>query len=204
MVDFEFIRDNAPFIAAGIGATLGMAIPAFLLAAPLAMMVAAGRRSTLLPINALSAFYVWLIDGIPLLLEISFIFWALPQVGVFFPAFWSAVVVLAVNYGSRMSEVFRVRPAAAGKGQGEPRISLIPRLAHELTGIVKDSALISVTGFVHDVMWRATKVGRPHFHMLEAFIVAAAIYLMLFTIISLGGKALKIMISSERTVRSTL
>ena len=190
MVDFEFMRDNWPFIAAGIGETLGIAILAFLAAIPLAMSVAAGRRSALLPVKALSAFYVWLMDGIPLLLEIFFIFLALPQLGIVLPGFWSAVVVLALHYGSRMSAVFRAPLAAAGISQGGTRVSLIPSLANELTGVIKDSTLISITGFLHDVMWRATKVGRSGFHMLEAFIIAAAIYLILSTIVSLGGKAL--------------
>lgn len=191
MVDFDFIRENWLFIATGIGATLGIAVSAFLLAVPLGMVVAAGRRSTFPPVHALSTFYVWLVDGIPLLLQIFFIFLALPQLGIVLSGFWSAVLVLAVNYGSRMSGIFLGRLAAVGKGQAETQPPLIPSLANDLTGLLKDSTLISVTGFVHDVMWRAERVGRSGFHMLEAFIVAAAIYLILFTIISLGGRALR-------------
>jgi His/Glu/Gln/Arg/opine family amino acid ABC transporter permease subunit len=84
MLDFEFIQDNWLFIAMGIGQTLSVAISSFLLAFPIAMMVTRGRRSTLLPVNVLSRFYVWLIDGIPLLLQIFFIFLALPQLGFSF------------------------------------------------------------------------------------------------------------------------
>ena len=42
--------------------------------------------------------------------------------------------------------------------------------------MLKDSALVSVTGFVHELMWRATKVGRATFHNLEALIMAAIFY----------------------------
>jgi polar amino acid transport system permease protein len=201
MFDFEFIRNNWLFIATGIGATLGVAIVSFLLATPIAVMVAKGRRSTLLPINALSTFYMWLIDGIPLLLQIFFIFLALPQLGITLPGFWAAVLVMAVNYGSRMSAIFYERFAITGKCQGETRTSLIPPLTNELTSLIKDSTLISVTGFIHEVLWRATRVGRPEFKMLEAFTIAAIIYLILFTAISLGGKAFKIIMTTSESGR---
>jgi polar amino acid transport system permease protein len=196
MFNFEFIRDNWLFVATGIGETLGVVIFSFLLAVPIAMTVAKGCCSTFLPINALSRFYVWLIDGIPLLLQIFFIFLALPQLRIFLPGFWAAVLVLAVNYGSRLSKIFYER--FTGKSQGEIWTSLLPPLTNELANMIKDSTLISVTGFLHDVMWRTTKVGRTEFHMLEAFTIAAIIYLILFTIVSLGGKALTtIMTTSE-------
>jgi cystine transport system permease protein len=75
MLDFEFIRDNWLFIATGISTTLGIAIFSFLLVAPIALLVARARSSTLFPIKALSTLYVWLIDGIPLLLQIFSSFW---------------------------------------------------------------------------------------------------------------------------------
>ena len=191
MLDFEFIRDNWLFIAMGIGETLGIVIVSFLLTIPIGVMVARGRRSTFLPIKAFSIFYVWLIDGIPLLLQIFFIFLALPQLGIFLPGFWSAALVITVNYGSRMSEVFYPHFVVAGKSQGETRFSLIPQVANEFTSMIKDSTLISVTGFIHDVLWRATRVGRAEFKNLEALVIAAIIYLILITIISLGVKILK-------------
>jgi len=192
MLDFDFIRENWLFIATGIGETLGIAIFSFLLATPIAMVVAKGRHSTLLPIKALSTFYVWLMDGIPLLLLIFFIFLALPQLGISLPGLLgSGVLAMTINYGSRMSKIFYERLAAIRTIQGETRLSLIPLLANEFTGMIKDSTLISVTGFIHDVMWRATRVGRADFKNLEAFIIAAIIYLMLVTIISLGAKILK-------------
>ena len=201
MLDFEFIRDNWLFIATGIGATLGIAICSFLLATPIAMMVAKGRCSTLLPIRALSTFYVWLIDGIPLLLQIFFIFLALPQLGIYLPGFWSAVLVIAINHSPRMSEVLYPRFAATGGSQDEPRLSLIAPFANEFASMIRDTTLISVTGFIHDVLWRATKVGRAEFKNLEAMVVAAIIYLILITIVSLGVKAISIIMPAARSGR---
>ena len=42
--------------------------------------------------------------------------------------------------------------------------------------MTKDSALVAATGFVHELMWRATKVGRANFRNLEALIIAAVFY----------------------------
>jgi polar amino acid transport system permease protein len=52
----------------------------------------------------------------------------------------------------------------------------IPPTGNEFIAMTKDSALVSATGFVHELMWRATKVGRAHFRNLEALIVAAIFY----------------------------
>ncbi len=50
--------------------------------------------------------------------------------------------------------------------------------------MTKDSALVSATGFVHEIMWRATKVGRATFHNLEALIIAAIFYWVMTIILS--------------------
>ena len=198
MLDFGFIRDNWFFIASGIGETLGIAIFSFLLATPIALMVAKGRRSSFLPFKALSTFYVLLIGGIPLLLQIFFIFLALPQLGIILSGFWAGVLALAINYGAYMSEIFYTRFANIGKSQSETRLSL----ANEFTSMIKDSTLVSMTGFLHDVMWRAKKVGVAEFKNLEAFIIAAIIYLILITIISYSVKLSVKSISTRNQVNS--
>jgi hypothetical protein len=124
---------------------------------------------------------------------------ALPQLGIFLPGFGAAVFVMVVNYGSHTSNIFYERFAATGKSKDGTRLSLISPLANEFTSMIKDSTLISVTGFVHDILWRATRVGRADFKNLEAFIIAAMIYLILITVISLGAK---ILIGILTTVKS--
>jgi len=203
MLDFEFIRDNWLFIATGIGATLGVTIFSFLLAAPIAAIVARGRRSTLLPIKAIFSLYVLLIDGIPLLLQIFFIFLALPQLGIVLPGLLASLLVMTVNYSSRMSEVFYVRLATTEKSQSETWFSIIPSLANEFTSLIKDSTLLSVAGFIHDVMWRATKVGRAEFKMLEALIIAVIIYFILITGITLGAKLFKLTTTPKSSAEVT-
>jgi len=192
MLDFDFIRDNWLFIASGIGATLGVTIFSFLLAAPIAAIVGGGRRSTIIPIKAVFSIYVLLIDGIPLYLQIFFIFLALPQLGIVFPGFVAALLVLTVNYSSRMSEVFYRLFTTEGDSQNKTLSAWITPFANEFNNIIRDSALLSATGFIHEIMWRAVKVGRAEFKSLESLTIAAIIYLILITGITLGAKVVKL------------
>jgi len=174
-VNSQFIRDNMLFIAGGLG------------------------QSKFPPVYALSTFYVSLIRGTPLYLQIMFFFLAMPQISTWWaqlPGLWAGVLALGLNYGAYMSETFRAGIASVGKGQREAAIALgmtpgqtmrrvvlpqalrfaIPPMGNDFISMTKDSALVAATGFVHEVMWRAVKVGRAQFHSLEALIMAAIFY----------------------------
>lgn len=203
-LDFEFIRENIGFIAEGIPQTLLLSFVSITLATILALLTALGRLSTIPPLYALSTFYVSLIRGTPLFLQIFFFFLALPQIGIVLSGFIAGVTALGLNYGAYMSEIFRAGLASVGKGQREAAIALgmtpwqtmkrvvlpqalrfaIPPIGNDFIAMTKDSALISATGFVHEVTWRATRVGRAQFHNLEALIVAALFYWMMTIILS--------------------
>src|SRR5574341_406933 len=195
-LDSEFIRKNAAFIAAGIWQTLFISIISIILAIFLALLAALGRLSTFPPIYALSTFYVSLIRGTPLFLQIFFFYLALPQLGIVLPAIWSGILPLGLNYGAYMSETFRAGISSVSKGQREAATALgmtpgqtmrrivlpqalrfaIPPMGNDFISMTKDSALVSATGFVHEIMWRATRVGRAQFNNLEALIIAAVFY----------------------------
>jgi polar amino acid transport system permease protein len=213
-LDTAFIATNWNFIAKGavnvdsvsdaMGTTLGISVLSIVLATMLALLAALGRLSKLPPVFALSTFYVSLIRGTPLFLQIFFFFLALPQLGIILPGLWAGVLALGLNYGAYMSEIFRAGIASVGKGQREAAMALgmtggqtmqrvvlpqalrfaIPPTGNEFIAMTKDSALVSATGFVHELMWRATKVGRAYFHNLEALIVAAVFYWIMTLILT--------------------
>ena len=204
MLDFGFIRDNWLFIASGIGVTLGVTIFSFLLAAPIAAIVGGGRRSNILPIKVVFSIYVLLIDGIPLYLQIFFFFLALPQLGIVLPGLVAALFLLTINYSSRMSEVFYRLFNTEGGSQNKTLSAWITPFANEFNNIIRDSALLSVTGYIHEITWRAVKVGRAEFKNLEALTIAAVIYLILITGITLGAKMIKLMTASKPSTETTL
>src|SRR5262245_59292344 len=100
----DFIRKNTLFIAGGVWETLYISVLSIILAMMLALLAALGRLSTVPPIYALSTFYVSLIRGTPLFLQIFFFYLALPQLGIVLPAVWSGILPLGLNYGAYMSE----------------------------------------------------------------------------------------------------
>lgn len=195
-LDYEFIRNNMLFIARGINDTLIVSFLSIMLAMILALLAALGRLSTIPPIYALSTFYVSLIRGTPLYLQIFFFFLALPQLGIILSGLSAGVLALGLNYGAYMSEIFRAGLASVGKGQREAAIALgmtpgqtmkriilpqalrfaIPPIGNDFIAMTKDSALVAATGFVHEIMWNAVKVGRAQFRSLEALIMAAIFY----------------------------
>jgi polar amino acid transport system permease protein len=203
-LDTEFIRNNIAFIARGINETLLVSALSIVLAMVLALLAALGRLSTIPPIYALSTFYVSLIRGTPLYLQIFFFFLALPQMGIILSGLSAGVLALGLNYGAYMSEIFRAGLASVGKGQREAAIALgmtprqtmqrivlpqalrfaIPPIGNDFIAMTKDSALIAGTGFVHEIMWRATRVGRAQFHSLEALIMAAIFYWIMTLILT--------------------
>ena len=203
-LDYEFIRENIGFIAEGIPQTLWLSFVSIVLATVLALLAALGRLSTIPPLYALSTFYVSLIRGTPLYLQIFFFFLALPQLGIVLSGFFAGVLALGLNYGAYMSEIFRAGLGSVGKGQREAAIAIgmtpwqtmkrivlpqalrfaIPPIGNDLIAMTKDSALVSATGFVHEVMWRATRVGRAQFNNLEALIIAAFFYWIMTIILT--------------------
>jgi polar amino acid transport system permease protein len=60
----------------------------------------------------------------------------------------------------------------------------IPPTGNEFIAMTKDSALVSATGFVHELMWRARKVGQAQFRSMEALIIAAIFYWIMTLILS--------------------
>ncbi len=203
-LDYQFIRDNMGFIARGINDTLMVSALSIMLAMVLALLAALGRLSTVPPLYALSTFYVSLIRGTPLYLQIFFFFLALPQLGIILSGLWAGVLALGLNYGAYMSEIFRAGLASVGKGQREAAIALgmtpgqtmkrivlpqalrfaIPPIGNDFIAMTKDSALVAATGFVHELMWNAVKVGRAQFKNLEALIMAAIFYWLMTLILS--------------------
>jgi polar amino acid transport system permease protein len=198
-LDFDFIRTWTPYIRGGIGQTLLISVLSIGLASTLALLGALGRLSKFPPAYALATFYVSLIRGTPLFLQIIFFFLALPQLGIRLSGLWAGVLALGLNYGAYMTEIFRAGIQSIGIGQREAALALgmrgsqimrrivlpqalrlvIPPTGNEFIAMLKDSSLVSATGFVHEILWRAQNAGVPRFRNLEALLVAALFYWVL-------------------------
>lgn len=195
-IDWEFIQRAAPIIRQGVMVTLMISVTSIIIASFLALLTALARLSRIAFLYAVSTFYVSLIRGTPLILQIVFFFLALPQMGIILDATLSGILALSLNYGAYMSETFRAGIQGVGKGQREAALALgmtqgqmmrrivlpqalrivIPPIGNDFIAMLKDSALVSTLGFVRDLMWYGQNQGRREFRSLEALLVVAVWY----------------------------
>jgi len=211
--DTDYMRQWAPFIARGTWLTLFICIMSILLSIPLALLGALGRLSKYAIFNGPASFYVSFIRGTPLIVQIFFVYLGLPQLANFAPPWMynflvldvipAGIIALGVNYGAYMSEIFRAGIQSVGHGQIEAAHALamtgpqtmrrivlpqavrviIPPTGNEFIAMLKDSALVGILG-TPELFFRATRVGRQDFRILETLALVALIYWILTSIFS--------------------
>lgn len=202
-LDSDFIQKWLPFILTGVPVTIFVALISIFFASLLATLGALGRVSRSPYLNAIASFYVSFFRGTPLLLQILFIYLALPQAGIVLPALPTGIVALSLNYGAYLTEIFRSGIEAVPHGQTEAAQSLgmsdrttfrrivvpqafrivTPAIGNDFVAMLKDSSLVSVVG-VQELLWRAQAAGRPTFQSMQTLLVAALVYWILTIVFS--------------------
>lgn len=202
-LDLEFIRTWGPYIVGGIGTTILVCVVSMLMATVLAVVGGIARLSRNAIASSLAGLYVSLVRGTPLLVQIYFVYLALPQVGIRLPALLAGILALGFNYGAYMTEIVRAGIQAVPRAQREAAESLgmperavmrrivlpqavrvvIPAIGNDFVAMIKDSALVSTIS-VTELLWRAEAVGTQKFKTLQAILIAAAIYWALTIVFS--------------------
>jgi polar amino acid transport system permease protein len=222
-IDTAFISKWGPYILGGVGITVLVAVFSIAVAIVFAIMGALGRLSSNPVIFAIATLYVSLVRGTPLIVQILFIYLALPQIWSGFaeiPAIALGIFALSFNYGAYMTETFRAGIQAVPRGQTEAAQALgmpgrtrmrrivlpqavriiTPAIGNEFISMIKDSALVSYMS-VEELLWRAQRVGQSNFRSLETLLIAAAIYWMLTIVLSIFQDRLeKRMAESDRRI----
>ncbi|NOZ72753.1 MAG: ABC transporter permease subunit [Chloroflexi bacterium] len=217
-LDISFMRHWLPFIMKGSGLTVFVSLVSIVLAVVLALLGALGRLSKSPVANGISGFYISLIRGTPLLVQVYIWYLGLPRLGIVLQPVTAGILALGVNYGAYMTEIFRAGIQAIGIGQYEAAEALgmsrvqayrriilpqafrivIPPIGNQFIAMMKDSSLVSLMS-VWELSYRAQKVGRQYFRSLETFIIAAAFYWVLTVIFQLlQGKLEEYMARGER------
>jgi polar amino acid transport system permease protein len=217
-LDLAFMGHWLPFILAGAGLTILVSAASIVLAMVLALLGALGRLSRSPIANGVSGFYISLIRGTPLLVQIFIWYLGLPRLGIILSPLVAGILALSVNYGAYMTEIFRAGIQAIGIGQHEAAQALgmtrpqtlrrivlpqafrivIPPIGNEFIAMMKDSSLVSIMA-VQELTWRAQKIGRQNFRSMETFIIAAAFYWVLTVIFQfLQGRLEEYMARGER------
>lgn len=217
-LDVAFMGSFVRFIMLGSGITFYVSALSIVLAVGLALVGALGRLSSNPIANSASGFYISLIRGTPLLVQIYIWYLGLPRLDIVLEPRVAGVLALGVNYGAYMTEIFRAGIQAVSIGQREAAQALgmssfqtfrrivlpqafrivIPPIGNEFIAMMKDSSLVSVMA-VQELTWRASKLGRQYFRGMETFIIAAAFYWILTVIFQLfQGKLEEYMARGER------
>jgi polar amino acid transport system permease protein len=217
-LDVAFMGHFLKFIMLGSGITFYVSALSIVLAVFLALLGALGRLSANPIADGVSGFYISLIRGTPLLVQIYIWYLGLARLGIVLDPRLAGILALGVNYGAYMTEIFRAGIQAISKGQYEAAQALgmsgsqtfrriilpqafrivIPPIGNEFIAMMKDSSLVSVIT-VQELTWRASKIGRQYFRNMETFIIAAAFYWILTVIFQfLQGKLEVYMARGER------
>ena len=88
-------------------------------ATPLGILVSLGEKSKFKPLRWLVNFYVWIMRGTPLLLQLIFVFYGLPIIGIVFQRYDAALVAFILNYAAYFAEIFRGGFQSVSVGQYE-------------------------------------------------------------------------------------
>lgn len=192
-----------PMVIAGFKYSIPMMLISFFLGLLLALLVALGRMSRFKPLSALCAFYVWIIRGTPLLVQLFIIFYGLPSVGIVFSPFVSAIIGLTISQGAYNSEVIRGALTGIPKGQHEapyalgmtkfqtlihviiPQAALtaVPALGNSFISLLKDTSLTSVLT-VQEIFMVAKQISAIQYKPLILYIEAAFVYLVFSTFLT--------------------
>ena len=189
----------------GTGVTLQVFLITFVLAVPLGLSLALLRVSGFAVVGGLVNGYIWLMRGTPLMLQMLFIYFALPFVpviGVRLPDFTAAIVAFVLNYAAYFAEIFRAGIQSIDRGQYEgarvlglsytqtmrrivlPQVfkRILPPMSNETITLIKDTSLIYVLA-LNDLLRAARGIVQRDF-TITPFIVAAGFYLIMTLVLT--------------------
>ena len=212
----EPIGSRAAEFANGAAMTVKLTITAGPVGIILGVLVALSKLSKFPPLRWIADFYIWVLRGTPLLVQVMFAFYALPF-GLQLSEFNSAVLALALNVGAYNAEAIRSGILAVHKGQTEAARSLglsplqtfidvifpqafrvaLPPLVNNIVALLKDSSLAYVIGVV-ELSNIGNRAQSASFQPIPVFITTASIYLIMTTIMTQISNAIERQLDVER------
>jgi len=210
-LDFGRILPNIPFILEGILVTLQFTALSTIFGFIWGTILSLFKISNITALIWFSNVYTSLFRGTPLLVQLSLIYYATPQLtGYDISPLVAGVLTFSLNSGAYISETIRGGILAVDRGQGEAAKSLgvpytmmmgdiilpqavkniLPALANESINLLKDSTLVSVIG-VTDILRRSQIVAAEKFIYFEPILVAALIYYVVVMGLTTGAYALE-------------
>ena len=166
-------------LSAGLTMTIPLTLVSFTLAMVLAVAVALVQYAKVPVLSQLARFYIWVIRGTPLLVQLFIIFYGLPSVGIMLDAFPAAVIAFAFNEGAYCAETMR----CALESVPQALRTAVPALSNSLIGMIKDTSLASnIT--VAELFMAGQRVAARTYIFLPIYCEVAVVYLLFCTVIT--------------------
>lgn len=196
--DWGLVIENLPEFYRGAVATVWISVASLALALAIGLVVGVARVSPFAALRWLARIYTDFIRGTPLLIQVFFIYFGLPSVGIRLSAPVAGVIALGINSGAYISEMIRAAIQSISHGQTEaarslgmsyrhtmrfivlPQIVLrvIPPITGEFITLVKGSSILSIIS-VGELTRVGTQIVGATFRPIEAYGAVAVIYLIL-------------------------
>ena len=187
----------------GVEVTIPLTVLSFLLALLIALLVALIQYAHVKVLKELCRFYIWIVRGTPLLVQLYLVFYGLPSVGIVLDAFPAAVLVLGFNEGAYMAETMRGALESVSKGQleagycvGMSYIQIMlhvvlpqafrtafPALGNSMIAMLKETSM-AATITVMEMFRQAQVINGRVYESLALYGEVALIYLLFCTVLS--------------------
>lgn len=205
----EILAMFLPLMAEGMKITLGVFVITLVFSLPLSILLALLRLSPIKPLDWLTRAYIYLMRGTPLLLQMLFVFFGLPLLGITLSRNMSIYLAFILNYAAYFAEIFRGGIQSIPKEQWEAGKVLglskmytfqkvilpqayaivLPSIGNEVITLIKDTSLVYTLG-VMDIL-KAAKTTSMNFSSLLPYVYVGICYLILVFIVSQGLESLE-------------
>jgi cystine transport system permease protein len=210
-VDWDLILSSiGPLLVGAIRGTIPLALASFAIGIVLALLAALARLSGRWWLSGIARFYISVIRGTPLIVQLYVIFFGLPSIGVVIDPWPSAIIALSLNVGGYAAEVIRAAILSIPRGQWEAAYTIgmprwlalrriilpqaarvsVPPLSNTFISLVKDTALCSLI-LVTELFRVAQQIAAFSNEFLVLYIEAAVLYWLICLVLSAGQDRLE-------------
>lgn len=195
LFNLEIAVANLGPLLAGLLMTVELSLVVIAISLIFALLVALGGMSRFAPLRWLVKCYIEAIRGTPLLLQLIYVYYVLPEVGIRLNSFTAGVIALTLNYSAYLSEVYRGGIQAIARGQHDAAAALgmthalamrrivlpqairivIPTLGNYFISLFKDTALCSVVS-IQEVVFTAQILAARNFQYFTLYTVVGVMY----------------------------
>lgn len=201
-----YVLEILPSLLQGATVTLQVFSLVLILSIPLGILVAFIMQVDSKPLRWLLSIYIWVMRGTPLLLQLIFVYYILPSIGIRIDRMPAAIIAFTLNYAAYFAEIFRGGIDSIPQGQYEaakvlkfnplqtiqyiilPQVTkiVLPSVFNEIMALVKDTSLVYALGVTDLILVSRTAANRDA--SLAPMFVAGAIYLIMIGVVTLVSR----------------